>query len=249
MKTKMILLGCVCFTLNVCAGDGGWFTGATGPQGPQGEMGPQGPKGDMGPPGLQGPRGEMGLQGPQGLQGRTGPQGVSGIQGLAGPQGIQGEMGPQGVTGGAVASLYSVLDQSLASGGVVVFEGANTVSSSSYDVSAASSLGQIVFLKSGVYNISWGVEGKLTPPFSNPPPAWALSLYLDGVPVPGSCFPGFTLSPNGSSAFAGGRLAVAALAGQVLTLQSVSNLPITLSATTVGVFVPTISASLVIESE
>lgn len=246
MKTKMILLGCVCFTLNVCAGDGGWFSGPAGPQGPKGDAGPPGPPG---PPGPQGPRGERGLQGHQGHQGRPGIQGVSGVQGMAGPQGLQGEMGPQGVAGGAVAGLYSLADQLLPSGGVVVFEGANTVSSSSYDVSAASSSGQITFLKSGIYNISWGVEGKLIPPFSNPPPAWALSLYLDGVPIPGSCFPGFTLSPNGSSAFAGGRIAVAALAGQVLTLQSVSNLPISLSATTVGVFVPTISAFLVIESE
>jgi hypothetical protein len=49
--------------------------GATGPQGPQGEIGltgPQGPAGNTGATGPQGPQGEIGLTGPQGPQGPVG---------------------------------------------------------------------------------------------------------------------------------------------------------------------------------
>jgi hypothetical protein len=59
-------------------------TGATGPQGPQGDTGPTGA---TGPQGMQGDTGPTGATGPQGPQGDTGPTGATGPQG---PQGIPG---------------------------------------------------------------------------------------------------------------------------------------------------------------
>lgn len=228
---------------------GGVVEGASrgdGPQGPQGVQGPQGAPGAPGKIGAQGPRGDVGPQGPQG---KTGAQGVSGLRGLAGPQGIQGKTGLQGVTGGAVVSLYSALNQVLLLGESVFFEGTSSISSLVYDISLAGASGQISFLKSGVYNVSWGVEGRLNPPFPHPTPAWGLSLCLDGVPVPGSCFPGFTLPPSGQASFAGGRLALTVVKGQVLTLRSVSSLPISLVSMVLASSVSTVSASIIIESE
>ena len=50
-------------------------TGATGPQGIQGEVGSTGPIGDTGPIGPQGEQGEVGPTGPIGDTGPTGPEG------------------------------------------------------------------------------------------------------------------------------------------------------------------------------
>ncbi len=72
-----------------------------------------------------GPQGNPGIQGPQGV---AGPQG---IPGPIGPQGIQGNVGPQGpccqtpASTFAVANLYSLVDQMIPSGGIVLYDNAN----------------------------------------------------------------------------------------------------------------------------
>lgn len=247
MKSKLFLLGFVCLAMNVSANEeGGFFSKlhwGEGAKGPRGEPGLQGPQGKTGPQGVTGKDGESGSAG------KAGPRGPAGLQGLAGPRGVQGEAGPQGITGGAVASLFSLANQSVSPGEVVLFEGVNSVSFQTYDVSLAATSGRIVFLESGIYNISWEVEGKLTPPFPNPVPGWGLALYLDEVPVLGSCFPGFTQAPSGQAVHAGGRIAIEIVKGQTLTLQSVSVLPISLVSTNVAESLSTVSASIMIESE
>ncbi len=272
MRSKLFLLGFVCFTLNVSAGEEGSFfsklhwgegskgprgeVGIQGPPGPQGKVGPQGPQGKegaqgkagpQGPSGVQGLAGPRGLKGEEGAQGKIGPQGPSGVQGLAGSRGLKGEVGPQGVTGGAVAGLFSLLNQLLYLGDAVLFEGTSSVASQVYNVNSASSSGQIVISKSGIYNISWGVEGKLNLPFPNPAPGWGLALYLDGAPVLGSCFSGFTQAMGGQAVFVGGRVALEITEGQTLTLQSVSNLPISLVSANVANALSSVSASIMIE--
>jgi hypothetical protein len=70
--------------------------GATGLQGPQGDVGPagaQGPKGDTGATGAPGPKGDTGAMGPQGPQGAPGPQGPQGDIGPTGPTGPEGPAG------------------------------------------------------------------------------------------------------------------------------------------------------------
>ncbi|KAF6693537.1 Gly-Xaa-Xaa repeat protein, partial [Bacillus sp. EKM501B] len=80
-------------------------TGATGATGPQGAQGNTGATGATGPQGVQGNTGATGATGPQGVQGNTGatgatgPQGVQGNTGATGPQGIQGPTGATGATG------------------------------------------------------------------------------------------------------------------------------------------------------
>jgi hypothetical protein len=79
--------------------DGQGQPGATGPQGPKGDIGPTGPqgqKGDIGPTGPQGPAGQDGAKGATGPQG---PAGADGKDGATGPQGAKGATGPQGPAG------------------------------------------------------------------------------------------------------------------------------------------------------
>ncbi|MBX9924160.1 MAG: collagen-like protein [Rhabdochlamydiaceae bacterium] len=204
------------------------------------------------------PQGAVGSQGPTGLQGATGVQGAAGVQGSVGPQGaigLQGPVGPQGpccdrpVVARSIANVYSALDKSILPGGVVTFEQINAIVAADYDTSLMATTGQITFLKSAIYSIAWNVEGQLTPPFPSPVPVWALSLYLDGVPVPGSCFSAFTLFPEELTKSPAGAVIIAVNAGQVLTLRSTSTLPISILASTPGSLVPDTSASIVIEQQ
>ncbi|MES2200516.1 MAG: hypothetical protein V4489_10185 [Chlamydiota bacterium] len=193
----------------------------------------------------------QGPQGPQGLQGvaGTGIQGLQGIPGPQGAQGIQGQIGPQGPccpSIRAVANVYSISNQELASGDRVLFQSANAVTAGSYDLSLMSTTGEIVLINSGIYEITWSVEGSLTPPFPNPVPGWSLSLYLDGLPVPGGCFSAFTLFPDEATRTAGGTVIIATTPGQSISLRSTSTLPITLTSMIFGSLLPETSASIAI---
>lgn len=200
------------------------------------------------------PPGPQGSQGIQGTQGTTGPQGVQGLIGPQGLQGIQGNTGPQGPCcpgqGGVIsaANVYSVVDQEIPSGGVVLFEAANVVTSD-YDVSMAGITGGITFINTGIYRISWTVEGQLTPPFPAPVPAWSFSLYLDGVLVNGSTFSSFTLFPDEATSTAAGTVIIHVTAGQVLTLNSSASLPVSIISSIPGSLVPETSTSITIELE
>lgn len=206
------------------------------------------------PPGIQGP---VGPQGNMGIQGNTGLQGTAGLQGLIGPQGLtgpQGPAGPQGpccsnVVSTSMANVYSLLDQTMASGEAVTFENTNAIVTADYDTSLTSTTGAITFLKAGIYSIGFTVEGQLTPPFPAPVPAWSFSLYLDGTPVPGGCFSSFTLFPDELTTTAAGTVIVQVNAGQVLTLQSTATLPVSIISNIPGSIIPVTSASLVIEQQ
>ncbi len=181
--------------------------------------------------------------GPQGAPGVQGPQGIAGVQGLIGPQGsmgVQGNTGPQGPccssSGAAVMNAYSVTDQFLPSLSVCLFEATNLVTTTYYDTSMLPTTGEVTFLKSGTYVISWTAEGQLTPPFPDPVPAWSLSLFLDNAPVPGGCFSGFTLFPAELTNNTGGTVIIYINAGQVLKLANTSTLPISLLSTIPDLF-------------
>lgn len=200
------------------------------------------------PPGPQGPIGLQGPVGPQGSQGQPGTQGLTGPQG---PQGIQGNTGPQGpccsttsVT--SAVNVYSTMDQSIPSGGVVLFESVN-ITTGNYDVSMTPITGVITITTAGTYRLSWSVEGQLTPPFPAPVPAWSFTLYANGVPVPGSTFSSFTLFPDEATSTAAGTVIVNVTAGTMLTLQSSSTLPVSIISTIPGSLLPETSASIVIE--
>lgn len=198
----------------------GWHRGCECcPQGPQGAQGVQGI------PGIAGPAGSMGQQGVQG------PQGPQGLQGLIGPKGDKGDVGPQGPAGGsgtgatkAYVNVWSQANQSRSSfsvaGDVALFEGVN--SNSGFDISLASTSGDIKVLFSGSYLISWDVTGRLHPPFSSPVPSWAFSLFKNNVLVAGASGLGFTASPNDELTHTHGSVIVDLLVGDVLKLRNIS---------------------------
>jgi hypothetical protein len=118
-----------------------------------------------------------------------------------------------------------------------------------YDLSLAGTTGQITFLKSGIYSINWRAGGLLTPPFPDPVPSWSLTLYLDGAPIPGSSFAGFSLFPDEFTTNVPATTLISVQAGQVLTLQSTSILPVSLIADSTGLIVQPTSAAITIVKE
>lgn len=234
MKKYAILLSTLSFILTApqaqAQSGGCCCTDCICPPGPQGPQGPQGPIGT----GTQGPQGPAGSQGPQGIMGPEGPQGP-----CCQSPGSQV----------SVLNAYSVLDQDLPSLGVCLLENTNVVTITSFDVSMLSTTGEITFLKGGNYLLSWTAEGLLTPPFPDPVPAWSLAFLLDGVPIPGSCFSGFTLFPAELTDNTGGTVVVSVNAGQVLKLVNSSTLPISLVSTVPGSLFPEVSVSIVIQSQ
>ena len=204
------------------------------------------------PQGPQGLPGTAGIQGASGIQGVPGLQGAAGVQGLVGPQGTQGVQGVVGPTGPccpvslSVANIYSVEDQTISTNQSVLFQNVNAIAVADYDISLMATTGEVIFLKTGIYAISFTVEGLLTPPFPDPVPAWSFSLYLDGSPVPGGCFSSFTLFPDQLTTTAAGKVIVYVASGQVLTLQSTSILPVNIVSSVFGSIIPVTSASITI---
>lgn len=206
---------------------------------------PPGAPGFQGPPGTGGPQGITGIRGSTGSSGLTGPQGTTGLTGGTGPA---GPCCPTGNTK-SVLNIFSVIDQVIPSGDVVLFQNVNAITAVDYDISQASTTGEITFLRSGTFTLTFSLEGGLTSPFPDPVPAWSFSLYLDGVPVPGSCFSSFTLFPAESNRPVIGSVIVSVAAGQVLRVQNTSTLEVTLVSTLFGSTLPIISAALVIDRE
>lgn len=190
--------------------------------------------------------------GPPGIQGIQGVQGIQGLPGAIGPQGPVGPQGPCCTTtpsASAVASLYSLVDQQLLPESPVLFENSSLVTAGAFDISLASSTGEITFLRSGIYSVTWRVSGDLTPPYPDPVPVWSLALFLDGVPVNGSCFAGFSLFPELLSSNGASNIVIMVTVGQKLTLKNTSLLPISLVASTPGSSIQPISATLAIIQE
>ncbi len=194
-------------------------------------------------PGDQGPQGAVG---PQGIQGLQGIAGVAGAQGIMGPQGLQGI---QGIAGSCVncmssgspefAEVYSSKAQSLTAspglnmpGQAVLLE--NTVfATSNIDVSQAAVTGKITINLAGWYDVATGLCGALNP-IPSPLPVWTLSIFNNGIIVPGSTFANMTLSPEQQSNEIVADVFVHFNVGDVLTLNNTSTNPIALTAPTLG---------------
>jgi len=226
--------------------------GAVGPAGLQGAVGPQGPAGPQGQAGVQGPIGPQGVHGVAGPVGQTGSQGP---MGPVGPMGMQGEIGPKGdciecpcnCEAGEFAEAYSILPQQLAAspgpnlaGDVVLLE--NTiVASPNLDLSLAATQGKFIVNVAGWYDVAAGMTGTLNP-IPAPLPVWTLSLFLNGVIVPGSTFSNVPLSPAQASNEITADTFVYCNVGDELTLANTSSAAVFLSAPILGTNAQTNSA-------
>lgn len=241
--------------------------GAQGPKGDKGDKGDQGlpgldgAAGAQGLPGPMGPKGDNGDKGDKGDKGDAGPQGQPGQNGAVGPLGPQGPMGlqgPQGVKGDCVecechcdepefAEVFSKNAQVLAAspgallpGDVVVLE--NTIySTSNIDVTQAAINGKIVINKAGWYDVATGICGYLNP-ISSPLPCWTLSLFKNGVYVPGSTFANQTISPEQKSNEIVADVFLHCDAGDVLELANTSTAIVNMAAPSLGTNAPASSA-------
>jgi hypothetical protein len=212
---------------------------------------------------MQGVQGQQGVQGIQGLPGAVGPMGPKGDQGAVGPigpQGVQGEMGipgPQGIPGSCVncnngggtvppfganaefAEVYSKTNQVLGAspgpnqaGGIVLLE--NTVyNTANIDVSNVAINGQIKVNAAGWYDVATGICGALNP-VPSPLPVWTLSLFKNGILVPGSTFANQTISPEQQSNEIVADVFVKCAIGDVLTLANTSSNAVNINSPTLG---------------
>jgi hypothetical protein len=121
----------------------------------------------------------MGAAGPQGQQGVVGPQGPQGLQG------VPGKDCDNRCCDAAWLSIYSLMPQIIGSASSATFE--NVLSDSGhFDISLASTTGEIKCLKHGFYTINWGFDGLLGQPYPFPVPAWGLGIYVNNTLVPGT---------------------------------------------------------------
>jgi hypothetical protein len=218
--------------------------GATGPMGSQGPMGIQGNQGPVGPTGPMGPTGIQGIQGPSGLngtngtpgaQGATGPQGPQGLIGLQGPQGLQGPAGQNCDCISAFLSIYSSTDQAILPLSSPFMENVNIISSPlDFDISTAAIDGNITVLKHGVYQLSWAIDGKLTPPYPFPVPAWSFIVYRNGVGLPGTSSAAFSITPDDLVVHDSAEAILEFFAGDVLKIVNTATMSVNVVSTVVG---------------
>lgn len=191
-------------------------------------------------------KGDRGDVGPQGLQG---VQGIPGINGQDGHQGIMGPVGPKGDcvncndggfgSNAEFAEVYSQLPQVLlpspapnAPGQFALFE--NTVfATPNIDVSQVNISGAIKINVAGWYDVATGICGFLSV-LPSPIPVWTLSLFKNGVIVPGSTFANQTISPEQKSNEVVADVFVHCNAGDILQLANTSLNNVNMSAPTNG---------------
>lgn len=208
--------------------------------GPMGQPGPQGIQGMQGIPGPQGPRGQ------DGEMGSMGPQGLPGQQGLQGPKGDCIEC-PCHCDDPEFAEVFSKNPQDLApspgfllAGQTVILE--NTIyATSNIDVSNASVNGKIQINRAGWYDVATGICGSLNP-IQSPLPCWTLSLFKNGVYIPGSTFANQTISPEQKANEIVADVFVHFDKGDILELANTSSQLVNMSAPVLGTNAPASSA-------
>lgn len=133
------------------------------------------------------------------------------------------------------AEVFSNANQSLSGSpglnmpGQVVLLEQTIFATSNIDVSMAAANGNVKVLKAGWYDVFTGICAALNP-ISSPLPVWSLSLFVNGVVVPGSTFANMTLSPEQKANEIIADVFVHLNVGDILTLANTSQAPIQLSA-------------------
>jgi len=240
--------------------------GAMGAQGPKGDAGAMGPQGLMGPLGPMGPMGQAGAQGLQGLAGPQGPAGANGQNGAAGPQGPQGLLGPQGPQGlqgvpgkdcpekedcccprwfSIYSSLPAVVTAHATPGDAVLFDKVSNESLGDFDLTNAPALGEMKFLKHGIYELSWLLQARILPPINVPVPSWSFGFWLNGLLVGGSVYSGYTQAPGDDAAHSTGGLIIEVKAGDILKIRNTCVSDVTLNPVITGSIFPITIATVV----
>jgi len=145
--------------------------------------------------------------------------------------------------------VFSIASQTLAPslganqpGGIVLLEQLR-YNTSGIDVSQSAINGSIKIMRAGWYNAASGLTGALNP-IPAPLPVWTMSLFKNGVIIPGSTFSNVPLSPAQQSNQITADSLVHFNVGDVLTLANTSTDQLFLAAPTLGTTAQTNSAFL-----
>ncbi len=137
------------------------------------------------------------------------------------------------------AEVFSNATQTLApsmganqKGQVVLLENLVTASAG-IDTTQAAANGKVIVNKKGWYDVSLGACGSLNP-VASPLAVWTLSLFKNGVIVPGSTFANMTLSPEQKANEIATNVLVHCGVGDVLELANTSTAPIVLTSPVLG---------------
>ncbi len=137
------------------------------------------------------------------------------------------------------AEVYSTVEQLLSASPGANMPGQTALlenivhATASIDVSQAASTGKVTVNKSGWYDVATGICAALNP-ISSPLAVWTLSLFKNGIIVPGSTFANMTLSPEQKANEVVADVFVHLLAGDVLSLANTSVSQILLSNANLG---------------
>jgi len=191
------------------------------------------------PPGPQGPAGS---QGSQGVPGPQGPQGSIGPQGPQGTQGVPGAQGPCCPVVGTYTSIYSNLDQLVASETSATFE-LISATTPAFDLSLAATTGQVRALQAGIYLVNWGVDA-IEEVFSFPVRSWSFTVFQNGTPLLATASGSTSTSPDDIVTHSSGVAIITIAAGDEITLVNTSVDPVNLVAHPFGTLNPVASARL-----
>lgn len=137
-----------------------------------------------------------------------------------------------------ITSLFSFSNQTIPSGGAVLFEYEN-IASEPIDISMASYSGTILFNRTGVYEICWHLAGISS---SDSVSTWSFGLSIDGETIPFSVFE--YPFPGQKGCHAGVTLIHLITDGQELSLVNMSQNPVQLISASWGSDRPAVSAML-----
>lgn len=147
------------------------------------------------------------------------------------------------------AEVFSQVNQNLTAspglmlpGQVVALE-KTIFATSNIDVSNAGSNGKIIINRAGWYDVYTGICGYLNP-VQSPLKIWSLSLFKNGIYVPGSTFANLTISPEQKSNEIVADVFVHFNKGDILELANTSDDTVFMAAPTLGTNAPANSAYL-----
>jgi hypothetical protein len=119
-----------------------------------------------------------------------------------------------------------------------------TSGNTDFDVSSLSTNGEVKVLNHGVYQIDWAVDGKLTPPYPFPVPAWCFIIYRNGVGLPSTSSAAFSITPDDLVVHDAATSIVEFFAGDVIKIVNSSSMSVNVVSTAPGCLIAISSVRL-----